>query len=154
MSMWKPGRGCKSRPKARRCNLCSDMRLNAISFGARMEASRSIDTIAVKQCHRRHLQFHCPLDKVLRLRRTLEKAKGACRVQLYIAIVSHRTLPCANRSLMGRAQGNSTESLRPEHGQQGPIARRSNESKSTSRCSPATDHRLVLQHNASHETGM
>jgi hypothetical protein len=53
------------------------MSVNVIPFRACVEARRPIDTVAVEQCHRRHLQFDGPLDKLLRLRSAFKEAEGA-----------------------------------------------------------------------------
>ena len=63
--------------EARHGDLRSDMSVNAIPLRACVEPRRPVDTVAVEQCHRGHLQFDGPLDKLLRLRSAFKEAEGA-----------------------------------------------------------------------------
>jgi hypothetical protein len=67
----------KTVSEARHGDLGSDMSVNIIPLRTCVEPSRPVDTVAVEQCHRGHLQFDGPLDKLLRLRSTFQEAEGA-----------------------------------------------------------------------------
>ena len=67
------------------------MGAHIISFRTRMKSCRTIYTIAIHQRHRRHLQFHCTLDQLLRLRRPPRKlnALAACN-STYRSVINRR----------------------------------------------------------------
>jgi hypothetical protein len=64
------------------------MSANVISLRAGVKSRGTIDAIAVKECHRRHLKCNGAFNELFRLRRSLKKTEGACGMQLYV-LLSH-----------------------------------------------------------------
>src|SRR5215469_9277820 len=109
-----------------------------------MEAGRAIDTVVVKQSHRRHLQLDSSLDQVFRMRGALKKAEGTSRMKLNVS-VSHRAPLSASSPACGHEQGSNTVYFPPECVPQGPTAHIPRVSRTTTRRWPARDHMLVQQ---------
>jgi hypothetical protein len=77
MLLWEPPRRREAQAEVGGGNLGSDVGADAIALRARVEACRTVDTIAIEQSHRRHLQFGSPLRQLFRLGRSFEEAEGA-----------------------------------------------------------------------------
>src|ERR1041384_325449 len=67
-----------------------DMRFDAIPFCSEMKSRCAINSIAVQQSHRRHLQLETGSNQLLRHRSALQKTKSRPRMQFNVH--SHKTI--------------------------------------------------------------
>ena len=97
-----PFRRREAAAQRRHRNLRANVRLHPARLSGRMKARCAVHAVPVGQRDRRHLQFHCALDQLLRQRRPGKKAECARRVQLNVFAVSRecprsRLIPAARR---------------------------------------------------------